>query len=55
MTKRRARIGVALRLISEDLPFIPLYRRQLNWAMAKNVRAQQWPNDQIELRWVRVD
>ncbi len=55
MTKRRARIGVALRMIRDDLPFIPLYRRQLNWAMAKNVRAQQWPNDQIELRWVRVD
>ena len=54
LTKRRARVGVALRLIHEDLPYIPLYRRTLNWAMAKKVKAVQWPNDQIELRWVRV-
>ncbi len=54
LTKRRARVGVALRLINDDLPYIPLYRRTLNWAMAKNVRAVQWPNDLLELRWVRV-
>ena len=54
LTKRRARIGVALRLIADDLPYIPLYRRTLNWAMAKKVRAVQWPSDQIELRWVKV-
>ncbi len=54
MTQRRARIGVALRLINDDLPYIPLYRRTLNWAMAKKVKAVQWPNDQIELRWVTV-
>jgi peptide/nickel transport system substrate-binding protein len=54
ITKRRARVGVALRLIQEDLPYIPLYRRNLNWAMAKKVKAVQWPNDQIELRFVKV-
>ncbi|MBI3367100.1 MAG: ABC transporter substrate-binding protein [Burkholderiales bacterium] len=54
LVKRRARVGVALRLINEDLPYIPLYHRVLNWAMAKKVKAVQWPNDQIELRWVRV-
>jgi peptide/nickel transport system substrate-binding protein len=54
ITKRRARVGVALRLLQEDLPYIPLYRRNLNWAMAKKVKAVQWPNDQIELRFVKL-
>lgn len=54
LTKRRARVGVALRLIHDDLPYIPLYRRTLNWAMAKTVKLVQWPNDQLELRWVTV-
>ena len=54
MSKRRARIGVALRLIQDDLPYLPLYRRKLNWAMARNVTLVQWPNDSLELRWVRV-
>ncbi len=54
LTRRRARVGVALRLIHEDLPYVPLYRRTLNWAMAKKVRVVQWPNDTMELRWVRV-
>ena len=53
LVKRRARIGVALRLIHDDLPYIPLYRRKLNWAMAKQVQVVQWPNDAVELRWVR--
>jgi peptide/nickel transport system substrate-binding protein len=54
MTRRRAMIGVALRLIGDDLPYIPLYRRKLSWAMAKRVGAVQWPNDILELRWVKV-
>ncbi|MBI5255997.1 MAG: ABC transporter substrate-binding protein [Burkholderiales bacterium] len=54
LTRRRARVGVALRLIHDDLPYVPLYRRTLNWAMAKKVVAVQWPNDTMELRWVKV-
>jgi peptide/nickel transport system substrate-binding protein len=54
LTRRRAQIGVALRLIADDLPLVPLYRRTLTWAMAKNVQAVQWANDAIELRWVSV-
>jgi len=53
LVKRRARIGVAMRLVHDDLPFIPLYRRKLNWAMARDVQAVQWPADTLELRWVR--
>ncbi|HEV8314901.1 MAG TPA: ABC transporter substrate-binding protein, partial [Burkholderiaceae bacterium] len=54
LTRRRAMIATALRLIADDLPYVPLYRRTLSWAMAKKVKVVQWPNDQIELRWVRV-
>ncbi len=54
LTRRRAMVGTALRIVHDELPFIPLYRRSLNWAMAKKVQAVQWPSDTIELRWVRV-
>jgi peptide/nickel transport system substrate-binding protein len=54
LTRRRAMVAVVLRLIGDDLPYVPLYRRTLTWAMAKNVSAVQWPNDTLELRWVRV-
>ena len=54
LTRRRAMVGVALRIVGDELPFIPLYRRTLNWAMKKGVQAVQWPNDTIELRWVRL-
>jgi peptide/nickel transport system substrate-binding protein len=53
-TRRRAMVAVVLRLIANDLPYVPLYRRTLTWAMAKKITAVQWPNDQIELRWVTV-
>lgn len=55
LTKRRAQVGVALRLVAEDVAYIPLYRRKLNWAMARKVQLVQWPNDQAELRWVRLN
>ncbi|MES2717705.1 MAG: ABC transporter substrate-binding protein [Pseudomonadota bacterium] len=54
LTRRRARVGVALRLIHDDLPLLPLYRRTLNWAMASRVQVVAWPNDTLELRWVRL-
>jgi peptide/nickel transport system substrate-binding protein len=54
LTRRRAMVGVALRIVGDDLPFIPLYRRTLTWAMTRHVSAVQWPNDSPELCWVRV-
>ena len=54
LIKRRARVGVALRMLHDDVAYIPLYRRHLNWAMKKNVSATMWPNDTIELRWVKM-
>ena len=54
LTRRRAMVTTVLRLVAEDLPFVPLYRRTLTWAMAKKVQVVQWPNDTLELRWVRL-
>ena len=54
LTRRRAMVGVALRLVGDDLPMIPLYRRTLTWAMSGRVNVIQWPNDQSELRWASV-
>ena len=54
LVKRRARVGVVLRMVSEDLAYLPLYRRKLNWAMSNRVQVVQWPSDQIELRWARI-
>jgi peptide/nickel transport system substrate-binding protein len=54
LTRRRAMVTTVLRLVGEDLPYVPLYRRTITWAAAKKVQAVQWPNDQIELRWVRL-
>ena len=53
-TRRRAMVAVVLRLVAEELPLVPLYRRTLTWAMAKNVSVVQWPIDTLELRWARV-
>lgn len=53
-TRRRALVTTVLRLVAEELPYIPLYRRTLSWAMSRKVSAVQWPNDTIELRWVKV-
>ena len=40
--------------MADDLPLIPLYRRTLAWAMRADVDAAIWPNDILELRFVRV-
>jgi peptide/nickel transport system substrate-binding protein len=54
LTRRRAMVSTVLRLVADDLPYIPLYRRTLSWAMTKKVQTVMWPNDTIELRWVRL-
>jgi peptide/nickel transport system substrate-binding protein len=51
---RRRMTGDALRLMHEDLPLIPLYRRKLTWVMRPNIAVVMWPNDTLELRWVRI-
>ena len=54
LTRRRAMVATVLRMVAEDLPYIPLYRRTLTWAYAKKVSVVQWPNDTLELRWASL-
>ena len=54
LMRRRAMVTTVLRMVGDDLPYIPLYRRTLTWAMTRQVQVVQWPNDTMELRWVRV-
>jgi len=53
LTRRRAMVVQALGRIAERLPVVPLYRRKLNWVMDRRFDAVIWPNDMIELRWVK--
>jgi peptide/nickel transport system substrate-binding protein len=55
IARRRGMVGEALKMVAADLPYIPLYRRKLNWAMARNLTLVQWPNDMLELRWVKMN
>jgi peptide/nickel transport system substrate-binding protein len=55
LTRRRALVATVLRIAGDDLPYIPLYRRTLSWAAARNVNAVIWPSDTMELRWVRME
>lgn len=54
LTRRRAMVTTVLRVAAEDHAYIPLYRRTLTWAMNRKVQAVQWPNDTLELRWVKL-
>ncbi len=55
LARRSAMTGDALRLIATEMPFIPLYRLKLTWAMRTGVNVIQWPNDVLELRWAHMD
>jgi peptide/nickel transport system substrate-binding protein len=55
LDRRRRLVGDALRLMAEDLPLLPLYRRRINWVMRPNIHAVPWPNDILELRYLRID
>ena len=54
LKQRRQMVHNALRIVHAELPLIPLYRRKHNWVMRPTVEAVQWPNDVLELRWVRI-
>lgn len=51
---RKRMVGDALRLMHADLPLVPLYRRRLAWVMRPGIGVVMWPNDSLELRWVRI-
>lgn len=54
LAKRRRMTQDALRIMNAELPLIPLYRRRHNWVMRPNIDVVHWPNDVLELRWVRM-
>jgi len=54
LTRRRRLVADALAIVHADLPLIPLYRRTLAWAMRPGINAVIWPNDILELRFVRM-
>jgi peptide/nickel transport system substrate-binding protein len=54
LERRRGLISEALQTMNDDLPLVPLYRRRLTWVMRPNIDVVQWPNDVLELRWVRI-
>ena len=54
LTQRRALTGDALRIMRDELPLVPLYRRKLTWVMRPSIDVVQWPNDVLELRWVTI-
>jgi ABC-type transport system substrate-binding protein len=37
LTRRRAMVSTVLRMVADELPYVPLYRRTLTWAMARKV------------------
>ncbi len=55
LTRRRAQVADALRMMHAELPLVPLYRRTLSWVMRPSIHVPPLPNDVLELRWVRVD
>ncbi len=54
LARRHERVQAVLAVMAQDLPLVPLYRRTLNWALQRDVSAVIWPNDTLELRWVKV-
>ena len=55
IASRTRMASAALRVMAAELPIIPLYRRHHNWVMRPNVEAVHWPNDVLELRWVKIN
>jgi peptide/nickel transport system substrate-binding protein len=51
---RSALVGRALRIVADDLPYVPLYHYALSWAMRREVRVVMTPEDVLPLRWTRI-
>jgi peptide/nickel transport system substrate-binding protein len=54
LAQRRQLAAQALRIVNDDIAIVPLYRRQIAWVARTGVDFVQWPNDLIELRWVKL-
>ena len=51
---RRVQVATALRLATDDIAYVPLYRRTLSWVMQKKVHVVMQPDDTLPVRWVNV-
>jgi len=52
--RRRTLVATVLKLAADDVAYVPLYRRTLNWVMQKKVHVVMLPDDTIPVRWVSV-
>ena len=52
--RRHALVQAALRAASDDIAYVPLYRRTLSWVMQKKVHVAMLPDDTLPLRWISV-
>ena len=52
--RRSTLVGTAMKLAADDIAYVPLYRRTLNWVMQKKVHVVMLPDDTIPVRWVWV-
>lgn len=52
--RRRTLVSSALKMASDDIAYVPLYRRTLSWVMQKKVHVVMLPDDTIPVRWVNV-
>jgi peptide/nickel transport system substrate-binding protein len=53
--RRTARFTEAMALLDEDAAFVPIYTRKIVWAMRRNVNVVMRPNDNVDVRLVKVD
>ena len=53
--KRTAALHAALKIYREDVPHIPLHHQMAPWAMRHNVSTVHMANNQLELKWVKID
>ncbi len=51
---RRVQMAAALKLATDDIAYVPLYRRTLSWVMQKKVHVVMQPDDTLPVRWVTV-
>ncbi len=52
--RRHALVEAALKMATDDVAYVPLYRRTLSWVMQKKVHVVMLPDDTLPVRWVTV-
>lgn len=55
VAKRDAKIADVYRLVHEDVGMIPLHQQALAWGVSRKVAMAQRADNEIHLRWVRID